>query len=70
MAPYHNKLYFDEVILNGIHHQVGGILTPCLLEDVGTMLIYGALGDEEFVGNLLVGEALAYLKENLHLAVG
>ena len=46
MAPYHNKLNFDEMILNGKHYQVGGVLAPCLLENVSTVLIYGALGDE------------------------
>ena len=46
MAPYHNKLNFDEVILNGKNHKVGGILAPCLLKDVGTMLVYRALRDK------------------------
>ena len=46
MAPYHNKLNFDEVILNGKDYQVGGVLASGLLEDVGTMLIYRALRDE------------------------
>ena len=46
MAPYHHKLNFDEEILNGKDYQVGGVLASGLLKDVGTMLIYRALGDE------------------------
>ena len=70
MRRYHNKLYFDEVIFDGIHHKICGILAPCLLKDIGTMLVYGALGDEELVGNLLIGETTTHLHENLHLALG
>ena len=54
MRRYHNKLYFDEAILDGIDNKVGGVFAARLLEDVGTMLVYGALRDEEFVGNLLI----------------
>ena len=54
MRRYHNKLYFDEAILDGIDNKVGGVFAARLLEDVGTMLVYSALRDEEFVGNLLI----------------
>ena len=52
--PYHNKLNLDEVVLYGIDHQVGGVFATRLLENIGTMLIHGALRDKELVGNLLV----------------
>ena len=58
------------MILNSIHHKVGGILAPGLLENVGAMLVYGALGDEELIGNLLIGEATTYLNKNLDLTIG
>ena len=44
--PYHNKLNFNEVVLYGIHHKVGGVFATCLLEDIGTVLIHSALRDK------------------------
>ena len=42
------------MILDGVNNKVGGVFAARLLEDVGTMLVYGALRDEEFVGNLMI----------------
>ena len=42
------------MILDSVHHKVSRILAPRLLKDVGTVLIHGALGYKELVGNLLI----------------
>ena len=52
--PYHNKLNLNQMILYGVDHKIGGIFATRLLENIGTMLIHGALRDKELVGNLLV----------------
>ena len=44
--PYHNKLNFNQMVLYGIDHKVGGVFASRLLKNIGAMLIHRTLRDK------------------------
>ena len=47
-------LNLHQIMLDGVDHQIGSVRAAGLIQDVGAVLVDGALRDEEFVGYLLV----------------
>ena len=59
-----------DAVADGVDHQRRGVLAAGFLEDVGAVLVDRALGDEQLVGDLLIGKPPADGHQNLPFAGG
>src|SRR5690606_29095598 len=60
----------DQLQLEGLQDRAGPVAHAQLAEDVGDVVLDGALGHAEGIGDLLVGEAGGHQAQDLGLAVG
>lgn len=57
--------YLHQVVLYGIHDQIGGVRAAGLGKYVRAMLVDRTFRNEQLVCDLLVGESFAYLQQHL-----